>query len=164
MQHPTKKNISGFTLIEILVVIGMIGVLASTVVVAINPLHQFRQARNTQRISNVNAILNAVGNRIADTQGVFVGDGSCTAALPSSSTVMSNGSAGFDIRPCLVPIYISEVPMDPSTGVNACTDDACAGDLYNTGYTISVDTVGRVTVCAPESVTDGTESPYCLRR
>ena len=50
----------GFTLIEILVVIGMLAILTTVVLVAVNPLRQFAQARNSQRQSNVAAILNAV--------------------------------------------------------------------------------------------------------
>ncbi len=68
-----KLKKSGFTLIEILVVIGIIAILASIVIIAINPSKQFAQARNTQRQSGVNAILNAIGQRIADNKGVFAG-------------------------------------------------------------------------------------------
>jgi len=60
----SKKQVreqEGFTLIEILVVIGMIALLAAIVIVAINPARQFAQGRNTQRTSNVNTILNAIG-------------------------------------------------------------------------------------------------------
>nr|HPO06648.1 type II secretion system protein [Candidatus Pacearchaeota archaeon] len=65
------QNQSGFTLIEILVVIGLIAFLAAVVIIAINPARQFAQGRNSQRVSNVNAILNAIGQRIADNKGLF---------------------------------------------------------------------------------------------
>src|SRR3989344_2727103 len=64
----------GFTLIELLVVIGIIAVLPTVVIIAINPARQFAQARNTQRWSNINSLLNAVGQRMADNRGIWTTD------------------------------------------------------------------------------------------
>jgi len=155
----------GFTLIEILVVMGMITILASVVLVAVNPLRQFAQARNSQRISNVNAILNAIGNRLAENRGLFT-DTDCSS-LPTNPTSIAR--TGYDLRPCLVPLYLSELPYDPKDGTNTCITSSCtsAGENYDTGYTISqASSTGRITICAPgaaESVIEGSKE-YCLTR
>ena len=61
----------GFTLIELLVVIGILAVLLAITLIAINPAKQFAQANNTQRSSDVNAILNAINQYMADNKGVL---------------------------------------------------------------------------------------------
>lgn len=162
----------GFTLIEILIVIGMLAILATVVLVAINPLRQFAQARNSQRQANLSAILNAVGNRIADNRGVFGGaDADCKIPVEGSVFISDQAGALYaDLRPCLVPEYISELPFDPIGGSygNTCKDDRCTDGSYNTGYSIQ-QTEGRTTVCAPNSLepTLGLTQPdqvLCLTR
>lgn len=157
----------GFTLIEILVVIGIIAVLATIVIVAINPAKQFAQARNTQRTSNVETILNAIGQRLADNKGIFNGSftiGSNTYNCPdlvagteysiSSTTDVINGTtAGLS---CLVPTYMPSFPNDPSY---------VSGPV--TLYKVQKDTAGRITVCAPQAANETSipgASTICITR
>lgn len=143
-----KQFLKGFTLIELLVVIGIIAVLAAVVIIAINPARQFAQARNTQRWSNVNTFLNAVGQRLADNKGVFE-TGCAAGAIPTVATNMADD--GYDIAPCIIPTYISTLPFDPSASGAHFTSNAD----YDTGYTVMKDaTTGRIIVSSP-----GTEVP-----
>lgn len=162
----SKKSGAGFTLIEILVVIGIIAILAAVVLIAINPARQFAQARNSQRISNVNAFINAYGQRMADHKGLFHGDTTtdpnCQVDIPTTAVDLSTAAdicktgtvvtscpaSSVDLRQCLVTDYISEFSVDPSKG-SACTDATC-GSGYDTQYVIYKDSTSkRITVSVP---------------
>ena len=145
-----NKQQSGFTLIEILVVIGMIAILATIVIIAINPARQFAQGRNTQRTANVNAILNSIGQKLADDKGVLAG---CLAGIPvdtlpvtvtKGKLIKAPAALATDVDlGCVTPTYIPALPFDPSGG--SWTDSA----NYNTDYRVFQDATGRITVFAP---------------
>lgn len=139
-----RRGSAGFTLIEVLVVIGIIAVLAAIVLVAVNPARQFKLARDSQRTSNVNAILNAIHQNIAEHRGSFVCNAS-PRSLPAVPTVVRSSTTTptyvGDIATCVVPDYISSLPFDPSLpgAYFASTTD------YDTGYEIFQDNNGRIT-------------------
>ncbi len=144
----------GFTLIEVLVVIGIISILAGIVIVAINPSKQFAQARNTERQSNVGAILSAIGQRMADNKGTFNGSFTVSSitytcpTLPATATIIGSAVGQIDLN-CLTPTYISsQIPVDP---VGGRWTDATS---YDSRYTVLVDASGRVTVCAPNAANE----------
>ncbi|MBI5733898.1 MAG: type II secretion system protein [Candidatus Kerfeldbacteria bacterium] len=158
-----RKNTSskGFTLIELLIVIGIIAVLAALTFVAVNPMKRFKQARDTERRTSVDAILNAILKYQVDNNGDLPTgvDATTTARLLGTATTscvgceaITTASTCLDLTSSLVNEYLDEMPVDPlSTTYTSAA---------KTGYYVKIDkipsagggTSGRLTVgsCDPE--------------
>ena len=150
-----NKRIQGFTLIELLVVIGILAILLAIVLIAVNPARQFAQARNTQRESDVNEFLDAIYAYAADNNG------NLPAGIDGTlKTIASGGAVGtVDLCVTLVPRYIADLPIDPTTGTQAPANSVCTDPnaTYNTQYTIirSSATDNRITLAAPGAELSG---------
>ena len=138
------KRQKGFTLIELLVVIGILAVLLAITLIAINPVQQFRKANDTQRQSDVNAVLNAIGQYAAENKGQL------PAGIPAVAAVIGDGGGQVNICGLLVPLYLAAMPRDP-TASTAPTTPPCTG--YSTGYSVVSSANNRVTVSAVGEIT-----------
>jgi prepilin-type N-terminal cleavage/methylation domain-containing protein len=136
---------SGFTLIELLIVIALVAILASTIILGLNPARQFSQARNSQRWTHVSGTLRAIHQNRIDNNGVWT----CAAgALPVTATTMGSGAGDYDMCSCIVPTYTRQLAFDPSASDAHYTS---CGD-YDIGYTIMENASdGRITVAAPSA-------------
>lgn len=127
-----------FTLIELLLVIGIIGILAAIIIVAINPNKQIGDARNAQRRADVNTILNGVYQYAIDNAGTPP-EGITTSFLEICFVGAScNNGVSLDI---LTGSYLAGIPGDP------VSDPTGTG----TDYLIAIDANGRITVQAPNA-------------
>lgn len=153
----TKRQQKGFTLIEILVVVGILTILLAITLIALNPGKHFADARNTQRSSDVSAILDAVYQYQA------ANSGSLPPSLSTVTTTAANIGDGIgDINVCadLVPNYIADLPLDPASGTQTpSTGAVCSATDYDTGYTIAKSATGsRFTIAAPSAESGATIS------
>lgn len=150
MQH---KNIfssrkKGFTLIEILLVIGIIAVLATVVIVSLDPATRFQNARDARRLADIQSILSATQQYIVDNRGSLpsgldttekqIGTGTSGCTL-TEGICSANTTYCLDLETTLAP-YLKDMPYDPENG-----------SVAQTHYTVVVDSNNIVTVRACDS-------------
>jgi type IV pilus assembly protein PilA len=115
MLRTALKHKKGFTLIEMLVVLGIIAILAAIVLVAVNPGRQFASARDTQRRSDLYSITSAVY------QYAVENNGNTPTSITSAPTHIGSGNGLVDLSTDLAPTYIAAIPFDPLTGSDTDT-------------------------------------------
>jgi|WetSurMetagenome_2_1015567.scaffolds.fasta_scaffold681314_2 hypothetical protein len=139
MENDTR---AGFSFIEALIILAVITFIEAAIIITVDPWHRFQEARNLQRIANVNFITDAIFMNMIDNDGVF----RCAAGdLPGSPTTMAS-VVGYDIAPCLVPRYATTFPYDPGAPESYYESKRD----YNSGYQVMQNPVtGKVLVTAP---------------
>ncbi|KKR21910.1 MAG: hypothetical protein UT50_C0002G0001 [Candidatus Moranbacteria bacterium GW2011_GWA2_39_41] len=143
----------GFTLVELLLVIGIIATLAVVVFVALDPAKRFADARNARRTSDLETILSAVHQHVIDSKGSFPdGLDNVERQIVTSLDTCDIGTGGcgasgtvdcIDLRTPLEK-YLKAIPFDPSASID------------HSHYTIMKDVNGIVTVraCDAEGETE----------
>jgi prepilin-type N-terminal cleavage/methylation domain-containing protein len=125
----------GFTLVELLVVIGVLGVLAAAVLTAINPLEQLARGRDAGRKSTINQLGNAVQAYFTSQNGVYpTGNATWITTLQAAGelktvpAVVNPGCAGTNAQNgwCYVSTATDAIVFAPAESASEKTRAACA--------------------------------------
>lgn len=118
----------GFTLVELLVVVGIIGVLASVSIVSLNSVRQ--KGRDAKRISEVKQMQSAM-------EAYFTNGGSypvvAAATILGSAGNAALCPAGFAAAGCANP-FMAKVNTDPLTGTVAVVEVNVNNGKFNYVY------------------------------
>jgi len=99
-----------FTLVELTLIVGVIGVLATITISYLNPLEMQKRARDSVRLRDVNTLKSTILLAIqsgSSFSGRCVSSGPCDSL---SSTQMSDGTGFVDID---LSSYLTQLPADP---------------------------------------------------
>ncbi len=147
----------GFTLIELLVVIAILAVLATAVILVINPAELIRQARDSTRISDLAAITSAVSLYLSDIASPGLGGAngaSCSSAVArctsgtaeffsgpigcstnATTSVDGTGWVSVDFLDISSGSPLARLPLDPNNGQASgdCAADGTTVCFYSFG-------------------------------
>lgn len=127
-----QENKKGFTLVELLVVIGILAILAAAVVVVLNPAELLKQARDVQRMSDLDAVRSAISLYLSTVSspafasaGPFSTSGTNCYSLTGSCTqnntyaIDGTGWVAVNLGSMTNPASpISSLPKDPVNDAN----------------------------------------------
>ncbi len=124
--NKTNNLKKGFTLLELLIVIGILAILSAVTILVINPAELLRKSRDTQRISDLGSINSALGFYLTNTSTISMGSVSssysvtsttCSSRTPAVTTSQSVAGTGWlpvDLATLAVGSPISKYPVDPN--------------------------------------------------
>jgi prepilin-type N-terminal cleavage/methylation domain-containing protein len=148
-EQELKPQQTGFTLIELVIVIVIIASLAVVVFFALNPVKRLQDARDAHRQADIESVFHAIHQYIVDKGNLptgLVNDG-IERQLGTGTAVqcspITSGSCNVPVdTPCAdisAPLgkFLKSIPHDPLTGTDMVT-----------GYSVSVDSNNIVTVNA----------------
>jgi prepilin-type N-terminal cleavage/methylation domain-containing protein len=131
-------NKKGFTILEILLVIALIGILLVAFIRLLNPQKRFGDVNNVQRKSDIMSIYTAINQYREDNNGnlptgiTSTAINICQSGCVESSTQIDITTEIFNYIP------LGKIPLDPLQ----------TGSIL-TGYTVFVNAQGRIVVAAP---------------
>ncbi|MCX7996898.1 MAG: prepilin-type N-terminal cleavage/methylation domain-containing protein [Patescibacteria group bacterium] len=150
-----KKRTNAFTLVELLIVIGIISVLAVTLLALLNPAEAQKRNRDSKRLKDANTLQAVIsqyledGNTFGGTPVVCSTTTPCTSAdaPPGANTVVCTNTAanwigGVNASASFCP-YAQAIPVDPINATTSIVDDSETGDTKSDAAVYRIAVSGR---------------------
>ena len=125
----------GFTLVELMIVIALIGVLALILNSALNPDEIFKKSRDTVRLSDLQNLRKSVELALSDGKSFDINR--CTPTLPCDSITETRAVSGSGYVTIDISKYLNILPADPLFSKGSFVDGK--GNVVNSSYQFASD-------------------------
>ena len=172
MTAQPRSNKRAFTLIEIMIVIGIIAIMSATLISVLNPAKQFAKARDAQRRSHLAVITAALEQYYADNNGYPVATGSMTGA--NGITCLRQALLNRDLdcngsADATADQYLKIMPSDPKSTNSYCYLSPIPPSTSRQDFILcSITELGDNTIptgmtsCSPTVAVSGRTGVFCL--
>lgn len=150
--HKHKKQ-SGFTLVELLIVIALIAIIAAVAFVALDPLKRFQDTRDARRLSDITALATAIKvaqvdnggkytypiNGVTNNEVYMISNGTstgCTAYNANCITAVTQDNC-LNLEYLVTAGYLADVPISPN-GDQVWATSSVGYTLEKTGNNITI--------------------------
>lgn len=135
-----KKNLKGFTLVELLIVIALIAILSVAILATLNPIEQINKARDSRVQNDASEVLSAYERYFAAKgQYPWVAYTGANAFTSAASVVLRSDTYGFGV----CHGNAAGLAVDPTTVAATCNSaDANQNELISTGE-LKTSMIGR---------------------
>ncbi len=154
MPTSSKKKVFGFTMIQLLLSVGVLFILSAMVFIWLDPLTKIGQAEDERRRHDVLLIADAIADYTADHQGVLPVLGAVTTdkKVLCSEQSGSNLTCDSDNQLCLLVAddfyksYLHDLPIDPNKSTTADSGYYLTKDSNNNLIVGACSTYGAETI------------------
>ncbi|MBI2011073.1 MAG: type II secretion system protein [Candidatus Colwellbacteria bacterium] len=164
-----ERDKKGFTLVELLIVIGIIAILSAAVIFTLNPAELLAQSRDAQRIADFDTLRSAITIYLTDvtsptlgeteyvTSGTACGLGDAVCTTSTDYTVDGGGWVDINFTSITGGSPLATLPRDPTNNANY----NYAYDGNNTAKTFELNSRLESTKHRDKMVNDGGDDNTC---
>lgn len=150
----------GFTLIELIIVIAIIGILAAVIIAVLNPVTQIHKAQDAGRKTALKNVQNALEQYYSDHGAYPVAATGCGSWMTGIGECWSISNGSSNLFGANAVSYIPLMPQDPVQAGTDCTSETSRNFVYYSAAGVTYILSAKLELSSDPSIAAGQPNVY----